>query len=217
MKHHSFEPKQKKKPGPLKHLKPLMLSRKLFLRLLTAFGVVAQFPLLALKNSDAQGLIKPLTKPEDLLSSRQINILGSVQEILFPSDGNGPGAGEMNAHLYLQWVLSDPLLEAEDKQYILNGIEWVNETALENHALDYLELSPDQQKELVREIMAEDWGESWLSTILTYILEALLADPLYGGNPDESGWKWLAHHPGYPRPTKQTLYANIYNTIGIKL
>lgn len=216
MKHQSFDTKQKPRLSPLKSLTPLMLNRKLFLQLLAAFGVVAPFPLLALKNAKSQSTFKPHSKPDDLLSDWQRSILSSVQAILFPSDGNGPGAGEINAQLYLQWVLTDPQLEVEDKNYILNGIEWVNETALESYAVDYLELSPDQQKELVRKITAEDWGASWLSILLTYILEALLADPLYGGNTDESGWKWLEHYPGYPRPTKQTIYANINNTIGLK-
>ena len=33
-----------------------------------------------------------------------------------------------------------------------------------------------------------------------YLLEALLADPVYGGNTDEVGWKWLGYTAGFPRP-----------------
>ena len=41
---------------------------------------------------------------------------------------------------------------------------------------------------------------NWLSLLLTYLLEALLADPVYGGNPGGIGWQWLAHQPGFPTP-----------------
>ena len=32
-------------------------------------------------------------------------------------------------------------------------------------------------------------------------VEALLADPVYGGNFDQTGWRWLSHQPGFPRPS----------------
>ena len=31
-------------------------------------------------------------------------------------------------------------------------------------------------------------------------------DPVYGGNPDGIGWKWLMHPPGFPRPPKGKTY-----------
>jgi gluconate 2-dehydrogenase gamma chain len=37
--------------------------------------------------------------------------------------------------------------------------------------------------------------------LLDYIMEALLTDPVYGGNPNSIGWQWLKHQPGFPRPT----------------
>ena len=52
----------------------------------------------------------------------------------------------------------------------------------------------------MRQIEQSRAGRNWLSLLLTYVLEALLADPVYGGNPDGIGWQWLEHQPGYPRP-----------------
>jgi gluconate 2-dehydrogenase gamma chain len=49
-------------------------------------------------------------------------------------------------------------------------------------------------------------GKQWISTILRYILEALLTDPIYGGNPNAIGWKWLDHQPGFPRPPANKRY-----------
>ena len=47
--------------------------------------------------------------------------------------------------------------------------------------------------------------------ILTYLLQALLTDPVYGGNPNGVGWKWLHHQPGFPRPPKDETYFKLQN------
>ena len=48
-----------------------------------------------------------------------------------------------------------------------------------------------------------------MNRVLSYILEALATDPIYGGNTNEIGWDWLEHQPGMPRPSttnKHPLY-----------
>ena len=52
----------------------------------------------------------------------------------------------------------------------------------------------------------------WLSTLITYTLEALLSDPLYGGNTNGIGWKWLGHDPGNPRPSADKIYGRLGRT-----
>ena len=59
---------------------------------------------------------------------------------------------------------------------------------------------------MLRHTAGYDGGENWLSTLLLYIFEALLTDPVYGGNPNGIGWKWLGHNPGLPRPTADKRY-----------
>ena len=53
------------------------------------------------------------------------------------------------------------------------------------------------------------WGKNWLSLLLYYLFEALLADPAYGCNPDGVGWQWLEHQPGFPRPPPDKIYTHI--------
>jgi gluconate 2-dehydrogenase gamma chain len=48
-----------------------------------------------------------------------------------------------------------------------------------------------------------------LSLLLYYIFEALLSDPVYGGNPGGIGWQWLEHQPGFPRPPADKIYGNL--------
>jgi len=62
---------------------------------------------------------------------------------------------------------------------------------------------------MLHQITKSKAGRRWVSKLLSYICEALLGDPVYGGNPDGIGWKWLNHHPGFPRPPKHKRYREL--------
>lgn len=179
------------------------LSRRKFMGSLLTGAMVTALPTIA--NSSLSN--------QKVLSDKQLAIVSSVQQIMFPSDNNGPGAYDILADKYLLWVLSDERMDPEEKEYILYGIGWVEETANEEYSSSYSSLSEEQKKDLISLISKENWGNSWLSVILSFIFEALLCDPQYGGNPDGIGWQWLDHNAGFPRPTKQLLYPEIINTI----
>ncbi len=183
------------------------LSRRKLIKGLLAMGVVSQLPF----TYSCVSALKKSSKP--LFDKQQSAMIHSIQQILFPDDGFGPGVIEIHAYEYLLWVLSDPRMDEQDRAYIYDGLRWVEETAHEEMNATYLELNAQKQSDLIHYLSQLDWGESWLSTIMTYILEALLADPQYGGNPEGRGWQWLSHYPGYPRPTKDLLYGNILDTL----
>lgn len=153
------------------------------------------------------------TYSKSTLSFNQQKIIKSVHNILFPSDGNGPGAWDVMAEKYLNWVLSDKRIDPEESEYIINGIGWVDETADETYSKNYNNLTEEQKKKLIKEISNESWGRSWLGVILSFIFEALLSDPQYGGNPEKIGWQWLGHNPGFPRPSTTLLYPTIIETV----
>ena len=184
-----------------------LLSRKQFLGSILAGGLISQLPF---SNAIAQTRV---SSNINLLSDEQLGILQSVQDILFPSDGDGPGASDINALDYLVWVLSDPNKDPDEIKYIINGIGWIDETAEEQFSKKYLDHGQTEKEELVKLVSKESWGKSWLSVILSFIFEALLSDPQYGGNPNSIGWKWLKHYPSQPRPTTNLLYPEIITTI----
>lgn len=177
------------------------ISRRGFILSASMSAVATQIPF---GKSFAQSLTQ-----KSILSEKQQAIVSSVQQILFPKDENGPGAAEINALEYLNWVLSDPEKDPEEVQYLIKGIGWVDETAEEETGRKYQDLTQSEREQLIEKISQESWGESWLSVNLSIIFEALLSDPQYGGNPNETGWKWLSHNPGQPRPTKDILYPTI--------
>ena len=181
-----------------------LLSRKKFVQSLLMGGVALQLPWLT-ACSDRR-YFPGKTPP---LSSHQFKVLQAVQNTLFPSDGNGPGAYEVNADTYLLWVLNDEQLDPSENDYIIEKLNKFEARAQEKLGYSFLDLNPKEQHALVEEVSELKWGRIWLSRLLTLIFEALLLDPQYGGNPEGVGWTWLEHNPGLPRPKASHLYPSI--------
>ena len=74
---------------------------------------------------------------------------------------------------------------------------------------DFPALGFDDKEGLLRRITASAAGENWVSTLLSYLLEALLSAPAYGGNTDRLGWRWLQYTPGFPLPGPGTRYPEL--------
>ena len=187
------------------------LSRKEFIRSLLIVGIASQLPItnacseIGLNNDEYFKNIDPLDQ-------RQFKIIREVQDVLFPSEGDGPGALEVNADKYLVWVLNDSLLDPKEKNYVIKYIDQIDKSAKDRYGASFLELSKKEREDHIAFIAKESWGKKWLSRILTLIFEALLLDPIYGGNPNNIGWNWLGHHPGQPRPSKEINYPTIIKT-----
>jgi gluconate 2-dehydrogenase gamma chain len=149
------------------------------------------------------------TKKKPVLSLSQDNLMRTVQEHLFPPDDDSPGAADINALSYLHFVLSDPDMDQDNKNLLVNGVNWIEEASFSNYKKSIISLSADELEDILNRIADESWGSRWLSLNLLYIFEALLSDPLYGGNPGGIGWKWLEHDPGLPRPTDNKIYGKL--------
>lgn len=136
-------------------------------------------------------------------------LVGIVQDHLFPSETQAPGATEINALRYLQRVAADEGLDTGHRAFLLRGASWVDEQARREEGRSFIELEHAGRERVLRSVAQSDAGENWLSVILVYLLEALLADPVYGGNPDGIGWQWLGHTPGFPRPPAGKRYGEL--------
>lgn len=164
-------------------------------------SLLASKPVIA-KDSTRQIHIKP-----SVFSTKQQAIIEAVQQQLFPDDGDGPSAKDIQAFRYLLWALEDTKNKEDgDPAFILRGITWLETQADEQFAQPFIQLETQEQHEVLSELVKTARGESWMSLLVYYLLEALLLDPVYGGNPQQVGWQWLEHQPGYPRPTKARTY-----------
>lgn len=132
--------------------------------------------------------------------------IATVQNHLFPSEADAPGSVEINALSYLHDFLSNPATESADREFILSGTHSLQSFSLQSKEKTFSDLSIEQRESVLREYEKQADGRRWLVNILNYILEALLTDPVYGGNPDGIGWKWLEHRAGEPRPPANKRY-----------
>lgn len=129
-------------------------------------------------------------------------VLGAVQAQLFPSEAAAPGAREIRALDYLRTILADPEGDREEQGFILKGVDWLEDLSRQRQGASFVLLTDARREAVLREVAGTPQGEHWLATLLLHICEALLADPVYGGNPDGIGWTWLGHVPGFPRPPR---------------
>ena len=133
----------------------------------------------------------------------------AVLEHLLPSEPDSPGAAEIHALDYLRFVANDPRIDPQEREFIMQGSDWLDELAQEAHGQDFNALGFDDKEGLLRRITASAAGENWVSTLLSYLLEALLTAPAYGGNTDRLGWRWLQYTPGFPLPGPGTRYPEL--------
>ncbi|MDQ7048509.1 MAG: gluconate 2-dehydrogenase subunit 3 family protein [Enterobacterales bacterium] len=136
--------------------------------------------------------------------------LDQVQMQLFPADGDGPSAQDINALDYLQWALTDRDNAADgDDEYIVKGIGWLDGLSEQTQGAVFIKLEQQKQHQILERISQSSAGENWLSLLIYYLIEALVFDPFYGGNTNQIGWQWLQHQPGFPRPDVRTHYRHL--------
>lgn len=153
-----------------------------------------------------------LENGNELLTGEQVTILQSILLQLFPDDGNGPSVLDLHTFEYIMWILQDPGADQDTNSFIIEGIDWANETAQEIYLTNYVELDDNQKTVLLEKFTQLEYGKDWCSVLVTLIFESLLLDPIYGGNPDGIGWKWLNHNQGFPQPTEALRYEKVTET-----
>ncbi|MGE5356612.1 MAG: gluconate 2-dehydrogenase subunit 3 family protein [Deltaproteobacteria bacterium] len=172
-------------------------SRRIFLSRSIRAGLLLSLPLY-----DSCGVKREL----HTLSDMNREILLDVLNYLWPEEGGNPSVGNTGMYDFFLWVLSDPDYDIEEKDYLLKGIAWVDETAIEDSGKHFNKLSKTSRNELLEKVKDLDWGDSWYSKIINTIFEALFADPIYGSNTGGITYKWLDHNPGFPRPDDTNKY-----------
>ena len=132
------------------------------------------------------------------INIKPFKVIEAVQEVLFPKGLKAPSASEFGATNYLATVSSHPSFWTDDLKFLHFGAKLLMED--EN---DFLSMNAEEQDEALRRFVEKSSKrESWVSLLLFYTLEALLSDPIYEGNKNELGWKWVQHNTGKPQPEK---------------
>ncbi len=133
------------------------------------------------------------TTPKETIALLQFDLFPKAKELGVDTVG------------YMSIILHHSRISKEDKKFIRNGVKWLNEEAVKLYATKYIKLAAKEREAVLVSVAKEEWGASWLDSMMRYILEATLGDPIYGSNKNEAGWKWLAFEGGKPRPKKAYL------------
>ena len=174
------------------------LGRRGFLNRVALLGALAACYPAALLAQRRAATAKP--QAADWLAEDPWRTLAAVQEHLFPASVDAPGAADIGASVYLHNALENPAADGDDREFIFKGVGWLNDLIREQGRRPFVELDEAERESVLRAIEQSRAGRNWLSLLLTYLLEALLADPVYGGNRQRIGWQWLEHQPGFPTP-----------------
>ena len=173
-------------------------SRRNFISTLIGAGIIINIPFVSSCNYESE---------TNILNDRQSNILQNVLTFLWPDDKFGPTHESIKAFEFFLWVLSDKNVDPEENEYLINGLKWVDETSIEEYNIHFEKTSGKQKYKILKKVLNLEWGESWLSKVLTILFEAMFADPIYGSNPEGIVWNWLDHNPGQPRPIENNKYS----------
>lgn len=182
------------------------LNRRAFLKTSTAISLLGGLtackpivpkPIANQKSTTTENI--PTTN--QIFTASQQQSLNAVLMQLFPADGNGPSAQDINALNYLEWAMTDMNnIDDGDPDFIIKGIGWMEDLSQQTQGDSFINLKPSQQDKVLKQISQSQAGENWLSLLMYYLTEALLLDPVYGGNTNRIGWQWLEHQAGFPQP-----------------
>lgn len=190
------------------------MERRKWLKLALAGVALSQIPwIISCDSNKTEDLVTLSLDGKGMLSLDEMKALHTIQNILVPNDGNGPSAEMVNAHAYFIWTLEDQKLPNSEKDYFIDKLKDLILLCKEKFGKNLIDLDKADQELFIANNTLSGWTQGYLSRMITIIFEAILLDPIYGGNPDEIGWDWLEHIGGAPRPTAATKYPEIYNNI----
>lgn len=134
----------------------------------------------------------PLSKNSTLNSW---DIIKSTLAHIFPKYNNFSGANELELTQFLKMATNCKYFKKDDLKLLMDGAKKISLL----HS-DFISLNSEQKEKILREFEQNELGSNWLSLVMNYGIEGMLADPIYGGNNKELGWKAISHNTGHPRP-----------------
>jgi len=143
-----------------------------------------------------------ITKGFAQRKNNQYEILKAVLNHLFPNTNKYSGANNFKAFDFLMFISKHPSFEKSDLDFIIEGTK-----KLQNFNNKFLELKKEEKETVLREFEKLNFGQNWLSTIMYYGIEAMLGDPIYGGNKNMLGWKNINHN--IPIPTASRAFGKM--------
>lgn len=134
-----------------------------------------------------------------------LHTISIMQKDLLHDANDMPSYDEINPNNYLLIIFNHSHIDEEEKEYLRNGATWLNEEAVEMYEKPYVSLDANKRQRVLISFSSHEWGESYIHKILSYMMESMLCDPIYGGNKKGSGWAFVNHVGGSPSPKEPYL------------
>ena len=156
-------------------------------------------------KAGALGLSSCLLPQTKLIASPILDTLSLAQKDLYGDLAEAPKFDELNARAYLSLILTHTRIDDDTKEFITNGAKWLDEEAVLLYKKPYISLETTKRQKVLESSSKQEWGDAWIYEMLSFVYEALLGDSIYAINKNGSGWKWLNHASGTPRPKEALL------------
>ena len=128
--------------------------------------------------------------------------LSAVGRILFPGE---PSIDRMHFARHFRRVIADKNYDSDIRLLLRRGLAAFKRFA---GPQDFFHLSrPEQEKLFARFVDRSDLNAAWTGALMEVLWESVLLDPHYGVNDKMTGWKWIRHAYGKPRPDASADYA----------
>jgi len=152
----------------------------------------------------AIGGVSTLISADNIIEERKDRLpkdiyltLEAIISHFFPSIGHLPSAQEFGAMEFLDSTIYHRTFDRDIRDFIIRGAE----SFIRESRGAFLKYNQIERERVLREFESSSIGGDWLSRIMILSMEALLSDPIYGGNIRESGWRALDIDEGKPQPS----------------
>ena len=134
------------------------------------------------------------------LNAHEAATAAALFDTLFPADEHGPAASEIGVLEYVDRALAGAYSDLAGTYRL--GLAALDRAAWTQHASSFAGCRPEKRAALVGELEAGSLPDfrappqgEFFKMLLDHLQEGLFADPAYGGNRDNLGWRFLGH-PG---------------------
>ena len=168
-----------------------------------------------------------VTIPLRFFNESEAQLVSAMAERIFPADSEGPGANDLHVTTYIDGQLVDawgmgaklylqgPFFEPEDSghgwQISLTprdvyrlSLQDIETFCQQQYHLSFAQLDTEKQDKVLQALQAGHVtpfralsSDQFFQLFRQNVVEGLFSDPLYGGNYQMLGWKWVGF-PGDP-------------------
>jgi Gluconate 2-dehydrogenase subunit 3 len=98
-------------------------------------------------------LISPTTPWSRTLSKAQLNLVATLCDTICPADEGGPSAREVGVPDVIdEWVSAPYSRQQHDRVLILNGLQWLDDEAMQRFKKSFLAVSEAQRTQIIDDI-----------------------------------------------------------------